>query len=216
MASDAGNGMRYRVDVHGFLEKPSDWDEAFAVTNAPAVGITSGLTEDHWRVILYIRNAYEDSGRVPAGFVTCISNHLRLTDLKRLFPAGYHRGACRLAGVSYWAALTHHHADPDTRANDRAPGRAYRTDPLGFLVDPDDWDEHFAVGKAMELRMDGGLTDRHWQIIRYLRRSTIGEGVVPTLYQTCEDNDMDLDELMRLFPDGYHRGAVKLAGLSFY
>jgi tRNA 2-thiouridine synthesizing protein E len=216
MDSDTGSGTRCRVDVHGFLERPADWDEAFAVANARAAGITTGLTDDHWRVIRYIRNEYEASGKVPQGFITCISNHLRLTDMKRLFPAGYHRGACRLAGVSYWAALRHQRADPDAPADDRASGRAYWTDPLGFLVDPDDWDEHFAIGKAMELGMVGGLTDRHWEIIRYLRRSMIGDGVVPTLYQACEDNDMDLDELMRLFPDGYHRGAVKLSGLSFY
>jgi tRNA 2-thiouridine synthesizing protein E len=31
--------------------------------------------------------------------------------------------------------------------------------------------------------------------------------------ETCEANDLDIDELEQLFPDGYHRGAVKIAGL---
>ena len=31
--------------------------------------------------------------------------------------------------------------------------------------------------------------------------------------ETCEANDIDIDELEQLFPDGYHRGAVKIAGL---
>lgn len=211
------SGTRHSVDAHGFLERSDSWDEGFAVANAQAVGITGGLTDDHWRVIRYIRSVYESTGTVPLGFVTCLSNHVRLADLKRLFPAGYHRGACRLAGVSYWDVLSRHRAGPDAAtAHHGAAGRAYRTDPLGFLVDPDDWDEEFALGKALELRMEGGLGDRHWQIIRYLRQSAHNGTGLPTLYQACEDNDMDLDELMRLFPDGYHRGAVKLAGLRYY
>jgi tRNA 2-thiouridine synthesizing protein E len=31
--------------------------------------------------------------------------------------------------------------------------------------------------------------------------------------ETCEATDLDIAELERLFPDGYHRGAVKIAGL---
>ena len=31
--------------------------------------------------------------------------------------------------------------------------------------------------------------------------------------ETCEANDIDLDELEQLFPDGYHRGVIKIAGL---
>lgn len=36
---------------------------------------------------------------------------------------------------------------------------------------------------------------------------------VPTVYVTCEDTGVELDLLERLFPDGYHRGLVKIAGL---
>ncbi len=57
------------------------------------------------------------------------------------------------------------------------------------------------------------LTDRHWQVIRFLRQSHEKNNLVPTVYETCEANKMDLEELERLFPDGYHRGAVKIAGL---
>jgi len=136
------SGTRYRVDAHGFLKRPDEWDEDFAVANAQAVGITTGLTEEHWRVIRYIRDNYETYGKVPQGFVTCIANNLRLIDLKRLFPAGYHRGACRLAGVSYWTGLSGRRVDLEPAAARDATGeRTYRTDSLGFLVEPDGWDE---------------------------------------------------------------------------
>jgi tRNA 2-thiouridine synthesizing protein E len=35
----------------------------------------------------------------------------------------------------------------------------------------------------------------------------------PSVTETCEVNDLDIEELEQLFPDGYHRGAVKIAGL---
>jgi tRNA 2-thiouridine synthesizing protein E len=31
--------------------------------------------------------------------------------------------------------------------------------------------------------------------------------------ETCEANSIEIDEFATLFPDGYHRGAVKIAGL---
>lgn len=37
--------------------------------------------------------------------------------------------------------------------------------------------------------------------------------IVPTVYETCETFGIEIEELEQLFPDGYHRGAVKIAGL---
>jgi tRNA 2-thiouridine synthesizing protein E len=61
--------------------------------------------------------------------------------------------------------------------------------------------------------MPGGLSESHWNIIHFLRDRFVKNGTVPTVYETCGDNGIDLEELERLFPDGYHRGAVKIAGL---
>ncbi len=36
---------------------------------------------------------------------------------------------------------------------------------------------------------------------------------VPTVYETCEENRIEIEDLEALFPDGYHRGAVKISGL---
>ena len=41
----------YRVDDKGFLLFPQDWDDDFADGNAASVGITDGLTDQHWKVI---------------------------------------------------------------------------------------------------------------------------------------------------------------------
>ena len=39
------------------------------------------------------------------------------------------------------------------------------------------------------------------------------DGKVPTVYETCEVHGLEIDDLEHMFPDGYHRGVVKLAGL---
>jgi tRNA 2-thiouridine synthesizing protein E len=65
-----------------------------------------------------------------------------------------------------------------------------------------------------DMKIHGGkLTDKHWQIIRFLREYYEKNEEIPTVYETCEANQINIEELDQLFPDGYHRGAVKIAGL---
>jgi tRNA 2-thiouridine synthesizing protein E len=64
------------------------------------------------------------------------------------------------------------------------------------------------------MKIPGGkLIERQWQLIRYLRQHYAEKKKVPTVYETCEAIGMELDVLESLFPDGYHRGLVKIAGL---
>jgi tRNA 2-thiouridine synthesizing protein E len=207
---------KYEVDSRGFLVRSEEWDEEYAEKTAAEVGISGGLTDEHWRVIRFVRSAYEKHQGVPLVYVTCVNNKLSLKDLKRLFPAGYHRGACRLAGVSYRTGYYPYWIDAEQLAEvPEAPTAGYRIDAQGFLMDHTEWDENFAINKALELKMPDGLTDEHWKIIRYLRESFARTGVLPTVIATCEANLLELEDLAKLFPDGYHRGAVKVAGLKF-
>jgi len=209
------NGSKYKVDALGYLLDPEEWDENFAEGMAPKVRIEGGLTEAHWKVIYFIRNTFDKMNICPLVYVACKQNAIGLGDLKKLFPTGYLRGACRLAGVTYregyfqknWSEehIVHH-----TRMYEK---KSYETDVYGFLVNFEDWDENFAVHKAYEMKMPEYLTSKHWDIIYFMRKHYESTGVVPTVYETCENNDIDLDALERLFPDGYHRGAVKIAGL---
>ena len=90
--------------------------------------------------------------------------------------------------------------------------KTYEVDVRGFLVNPDQWDEYYAAYRAYEMKI-GKLTDGHWKIIRFLRNSYEKSGKIPAIYDTCKENQIDIEQLERLFPDGYHRGAVKIAGL---
>lgn len=92
-------------------------------------------------------------------------------------------------------------------------GKTYEIDSQGFLLNHDQWDEDFAVGMAQDVNITGGLSDKHWQIIHYLRDCLEKDGAVPRVFECCEANKIELDELEKLFPDGYHRGAVRIAGL---
>jgi tRNA 2-thiouridine synthesizing protein E len=209
-------GKVYDLDSDGFLLDPKKWDPNLAEGLSLDLGIQGGLTKEHWDVIHFIRGELEKTGKCPNLFETCRANNLRRNELKRLFPTGYMRGACKLAGVSYKEAYLGadymEHSAKDLHAV--ATRQEYRVDVRGFLVDPDEWDEHYAAHRAYEMKITGGkLSKMHWQIIRFLRSTFYKTGKISTVSETCEANDLDIDELEQLFPDGYHRGAVKIAGL---
>ena len=50
------NGKVLEATENGYLESPDDWDKDVAEVIAAAEGIT--LTQDHWDVIEYLRDAY--------------------------------------------------------------------------------------------------------------------------------------------------------------
>ena len=83
-------------------------------------------------------------------------------------------------------------------------------------MDHSEWDKDFAVYRAYEMNIKSGLTDTHWQIIKFLRDSYIRNKKIPTIYECCDVNKIGIEELSKLFPSGYHRGAVKIAGLPTY
>jgi TusE/DsrC/DsvC family sulfur relay protein len=204
MGTFSHNGKVYEVDSTDFLTNFNDWDKNFAIGLAPKLGITE-LTKVHRNVIKTIRKYFKEEGVCPNVYETCRVCGLHLSEMEKLFPTGYWRGACKLAGVSSWGG----HLGPIIPYN-----KTYEIDARGFLVNAEDWDEYYAAFRAYEMKIHGGkLTDRHWKIIKFLRESYQKNKEVPTIYETCEANKINIEELEYLFPDGYHRGAIKLAGL---
>lgn len=208
----AHNMVPGTADELGFLVDPGSWTEEFARRGASALGLAGGLTDEHWRVIYFLRRWYEEHGSCPTVFLTCRGCGLRLGDLKALFPDGYQRGACLLAGLSYRVAFTNYWGTVGSKFEGSFGGRRYDVDAQGFLLNASDWDKTFADGTAQQLGREP-LVEAQWRIVRYLRGVFERDGRIPTIYEICEANSLDLDGLESLFPDGYHRGAVKLAGL---
>lgn len=206
----------YEVDEEGFLKDPKQWDENFPEGMASKTGITEALNDSHWNIINFIRNSVSTTGRCPMIYEVCRVHRLRLADLKNLFPSGYLRGACKLAGLTYREGPVHSPWLPPhrlTTVSTPINDRVYRVDIRGFLVDHSDWDEEYAVFKAQEMKMPEGLTEEHWKVISFLRKRFEEDGKVPTVFETCEVNHISIKDLEQMFPDGYHRGAVKIAGL---
>jgi len=215
---------KYQVDGSGFLLNRDQWNETFAEGLAPDLKIPY-LTEDHWKVLHFIRNYCKGEGKCPLVYETCRANDLRIKDLQRLFPTGYQRGACKLAGITYKDSYPEFLLVPGgqkAEESESAPAPARSFDPAdktyqvnvhGFLVHPEEWDERYAFIKSLEMGYPQGLTEQHWKIIYFLRNRFSKTGTVPTVFEVCEANGLELEDMEKLFPHGYHRGAVKLAGL---
>lgn len=209
-----GEGKIYTLDRYGFLDPPEQWDEDFAEGMARLQGIYDGLTREHWDFIHYVREKFLSEKTLPLLVVACADNHLRLDKLKALFPTGYFRGACRIAGLSYRFLCDVNLWHTYETAPRLKP--EYRITPQGFLEDFEQWNERFAELVAEEWKLPGGLTPEHWEIIRFLRNYYQATGNIPTVFEVCGAHHLELEQFHELFPEGYRRGACRIAGLPFF
>lgn len=91
-------GKKVEVNEEGFLIKAEDWSEELAKVLAEAEGIDE-LTEEHWKVINYIRQYYLDHDIAPMVRLLCKETRFPLRYIYQLFTSGPARGACKLAGL---------------------------------------------------------------------------------------------------------------------
>ncbi len=208
-----GGAKAYTLDAHGFLNPPEQWDEAFAEGMARTLGIVGGLTPAHWKFIRYLRKKFVEEKTVPLVVHACADNKLRLSKLAALFPTGYHRGACRIAGINYQFMYEKNYWL--TCESYTVLKSEYKVTSLGFLEDFEQWNPRFAQIVASEGDLPGALSEKHMQIIHFLRDFYKKTGNIPTVFATCKANKIDLGRLRTLFPGGYRRGACRMAGLPF-
>ncbi len=89
-------------DAEGYLFEPTQWSEAVARELAREIGIV--LTDDHWDVIRFMRQYYDD--HQIAADARYVVRHLERRypgegrkRLFELFPYGYPGQACKVAGM---------------------------------------------------------------------------------------------------------------------
>lgn len=92
------NGKKYDVDEDGFLQEPEIWNRDVAVDFATTEGVAE-LTENHWKVINYLRNYYLQFGIAPMIRKVCKETGFKLSEIYQMFPSGPAKGACKLAGL---------------------------------------------------------------------------------------------------------------------
>ena len=91
-------GVPIEVNDEGFFTEPERWTEAMAPELARAEGIED-LTEDHWRVIRFMRAAYESTGTGPTVRVLGKTSGVSIKELYELFPHGPAKTAAKIAGI---------------------------------------------------------------------------------------------------------------------
>lgn len=89
-------------DVEGYLIEPGDWNEEVAVALAEAENIE--MNEDHWDVVRFMRSYYEEHQvAADARFVIKHLAERMGKDAQKylfvLFPYGYVKQACKIAGM---------------------------------------------------------------------------------------------------------------------
>lgn len=96
-SADKGE-IKIGIDEDGFLVDPKDWCREFAVEIAKEEGVEE-LTEDHWKIINYLRDYYNKYDSCPPIRMVVKETGFDLKSIYRLFPTGPAKGACRLAGA---------------------------------------------------------------------------------------------------------------------
>ncbi len=92
------DGMEVEVDEDGFIQEPDGWSEELAMAIARTEDVDD-LTEDHWKVINYLRDYYQRFGIAPMIRKLCKETGFQLKYIYELFPSGPAKGACKIAGL---------------------------------------------------------------------------------------------------------------------
>ncbi len=92
------SGKKIKLDDDGFLMDFDSWDEEVAKFLAEKEGIKE-LTEDHWKVINYLRDYYKRFQICPPIRQLVKETGFDLKYIYKLFPSGPAKGACKVAGA---------------------------------------------------------------------------------------------------------------------
>jgi len=98
MAALEFNGQTIELDEDGFIQQPELWNEELARELAKTEDVPE-LTEDHWKVVNYLRNYYLEFGIAPMVRKVCKETGYDLKTIYELFPSGPAKGACKIAGL---------------------------------------------------------------------------------------------------------------------
>jgi len=92
-------GMSKEVfNAEGYLADDSGWSEDLAKEIAKANDV-GPLSDDHWRIINFVREHYSAHGQGPAVVKIAQKTGFDSSYICELFPCGVVRGAYRIAGL---------------------------------------------------------------------------------------------------------------------
>lgn len=98
------DGKTIETDAEGYLVDPADWNEGVARELALAEKIS--LTPEHWKVLAFMREFYDEHQVAPDARFTIkfMADELGYGSKAKarmfeLFPYGYVKQACKIAGM---------------------------------------------------------------------------------------------------------------------
>ncbi len=100
-------GKKLKLDEDGFLQDWEEWNEkvAEALAKDTRFGPAIELTEEHWKIIKYIRDYFMKYGVAPPIRMLVkyckkeVNPNCDLQYIYKLFPQGPAKDACRIAGL---------------------------------------------------------------------------------------------------------------------
>ena len=96
------NGRDVAVDEEGFMTEYDQWDEDMGTALASAIGVD--MTDDHWKVVNYLRDEYREHGHTP-NFRNMLKGMAAVMPgcdskaLYDLFPVGPAKQGAKVAGL---------------------------------------------------------------------------------------------------------------------
>ena len=83
----------------------------------------------------------------------------------------------------------------------------------GFMTDPNEWTKEIAEVIAKQEGIET-LTEDHWKIIDFCRKTGEESGSAPTLRQITTGTGLTTKDLFKLFPKGPAKKVAKISGLG--
>jgi tRNA 2-thiouridine synthesizing protein E len=92
-------GKKVILDEDCFMQNAEDWDEKVAEWLAKEVEGIPQMTEEHWKLLKYLREYWETYGSCPPIKMVTKETGFSLEKIYQLFPSGPAHGACKAAGA---------------------------------------------------------------------------------------------------------------------
>ena len=92
-------------------------------------------------------------------------------------------------------------------------GRTIELNEEGFLLNPEEWDEHVARILAEKEEGIASMSEEHWSVVNYIRGYYLEKNLAPMVRKVCKSTGFPLKHIFELFPSGPAKGACKVAGL---
>lgn len=90
-------------------------------------------------------------------------------------------------------------------------GREVHVDDEGFMTEYNEWNEEVAGQLASNIGIE--LTDRHMEVVNFLREDFKSEGETATLRRVTTVGGIPMKELFQLFPKKPAKKMAYIAGL---